>query len=182
MNNMTKAFAVSLVLASLMACSQEAQNDRAETPKAAAPTPAPVTLPADLFPATAPADAKPLTEVRGAAKTGDVVTMTGYIGGREAPFTEGRALFQMVDTETVPVCTDHEDATWDACCTPKKTIAANSATIQVVDAAGQTLKIGLDGKGNLAPGSTITVSGKVRELSNEVMIVDATAIYTAKAN
>jgi len=186
MSRTLKSIALGLSILSFAACSEQA-SDASQTKgaKPQAPKPAPaetVKLPADLFSATAPTDAKPLREVRASSKTGDTIAVTGYIGGREKPFTEGRALFQLVDEVNAPICVDHDGAVWDACCTPSATIAENSATIQVVDESGQTLKIGLDGQGGLAPGSVVTVMGKVRELNESIMIVDASAIHAHKSN
>lgn len=159
------ALAALLILA---ACGGE----KAEPPAAAAPQAA---LPAGLFGA-APADAKALSEVRAAAKKGDAIAFTGYIGGREKPFTDGRAIFLVADSVKAPACGDECKTPWDACCTPGEEIAANSATVQVADASGAAMKLSLDGQGGLAPGAKVAVSGKVREAGSGVLIVDAERI------
>jgi hypothetical protein len=131
--------------------------------------------------AAAPGDVIPVAEARRTAKTGDTVSLAGYIGGRAEPFTEGRAVFLLADSEAAPACTDACAVPWDACCTPRETITANSATVQVVDAGGMPLKVGLEGRDGLKPGATVTVVGKVREAGDAVMIVDATGLWVASA-
>ena len=134
-------------------------------------------LPEGLFEQAAPADAAPLAQVRAAAAPGDTVAFHGYIGGRMEPFTEGRAMFLMADSEAAPACQPTTCPTpWDACCIPNKQVAANSATVQVVDESGQLLGVGLNGVSGLAPGTELTVVGEVREANENVFIVDATGL------
>jgi len=140
-----------------------------------------VDLPAELFQAAAPAEAKALSEVRPSAKVGDIVSFRGYVGGRVEPFVEGRSMFLVADAVQAAACVDDMSCStpWDSCCTASDVIAANSATIQVVDVEGQVLKTGLNGKGGLAPGATVTVTGKVREAGDGAFIVDASGIALA---
>lgn len=170
--------AAAMLTLGLAACQQDAPPTTTES---GAKTVASVAaLPANLITETPIADAKPLSEVRAAAKAGETTSLLAYIGGRAEPFTEGRAVFVVADVEKAPACTDGCSTPWDACCVPAEDITANSASIQVVDDKGQPLKVGLEGHGNLKPGSVIEVTGKVREAS-AVFVVDATSIHVRPA-
>ncbi|MDX2176299.1 MAG: hypothetical protein SF028_07490 [Candidatus Sumerlaeia bacterium] len=164
------ALAAALVLSG---CSEPA----AVTAPPAAPTSAAPAFPPALFAAPPAADAKPLAAARASAKAGDTVSFVGYVGGRAEPFTESRAVFLVADLEKAPPRADGCKSPLDACCTPPpEDIAANSATVQVVDAQGAPLKLSLDGQGGMKKGALVTVTGKVREASANVFVVDATGI------
>ncbi|MEQ8820805.1 MAG: hypothetical protein RLY93_11225 [Sumerlaeia bacterium] len=173
----TLAFASILALAG---CAQEGAESTgataAQETTAAAPAEQAPALPEGFFLAEAPANALTVSQARANAKAGDDIALTGYIGGRVEPFTEGRAIFLVADSEVAPACTDACAVPWDACCVPRDTIAANSATIQVLDADGKTLKVDLKGQNGLEPGAEVTVVGKVREANESLLIVDASGI------
>ena len=135
-------------------------------------------LPDGFFLTESPSGAVPLSQARDAAAPGDKIVFTGYIGGRVEPFTEGRAVFLVADAVNAPRCVpDHGCPTpWDACCVPGETVAANSASVRVVDADGHILKVGLNGRGGLAPGREVTVKGTVKEANDAVFLVDANAL------
>ena len=150
-------------------------REQAAPPPAQLSAAAPI-LSAGLFTSTQSSDAKPIAEARAHAKPGDTIAIEGYIGGRAKPFTEGRAVFLLADVEKAPPCDDGCETPWDACCEPSETIIANSATVQVVDAQGAPLKLSLDGTNGLKSGAVVTVTGKVRETGERILIVDATEI------
>ncbi|MDK2971981.1 MAG: hypothetical protein PWP23_1736 [Candidatus Sumerlaeota bacterium] len=174
MKHIVSAFALASV-AALVGCAQEetkatsASNASPQTQQVAA-------IPEGLFLEEGPADAVTLAQARATAKPGEEIAFTGYIGGRAEPFTEGRALFLVADSDEAPACTDGCPKPWDACCIPSETVAANSATVQVLDGAGQALRMNLKGENDLAPGSRVTVIGKVREANEAIFVVDATGI------
>jgi len=170
-----------LMLLGALALASCAEKESAAPAAPAAPSEPKVALPATLFATPAPADAKPLSEVRATAKAGEVVTFVGYIGGREEPFVDGRAMMLVADKVKAPACTDACKIPWDACCTPAEDIVANSATVQVVDEAGAPLKVGLMGQGNLGNGSSVAVTGKVREIGEGIFVVDAQTIAALPA-
>lgn len=166
-------------LATLLAVAGCGQQG-AESPGAAAPeAPQATSLPDGFFLAEAPADAPPLSQARASAAAGQEITFTGYIGGRAEPFTAGRALFLVADTEAAPACIDACPIPWDACCTPGDVIAANSATVQVVDDEGRPLRLDLNGLNGLAPGAGVTVVGSVREAGGGILLVDASGVSVA---
>lgn len=149
---------------------------KAETAQSPSPGDTQAALPEGLFLDAAPSEAVPLHEARAKAKAGDSIAFTGYIGGREEPFTEGRALFLVADAIKAPACTDGCKTPWDACCTPGDTIAANSATVQLVDEDGKLLALDLKGRNGLEAGTAVAVVGRVRQADNAVLIVDATGL------
>lgn len=133
-------------------------------------------LPEGLFLDAAPSEAASLSEARANAEVGETVTFHGYIGGRGEPIVEDRALFLVADAENAPACTDSCKSPWDACCTSSEIIAANSATVQLVDESGQLLAANLLGKGGIKPGAGVTVVGKVRQADDSVFVIDATGL------
>src|SRR5438270_304889 len=107
-------FAFSLAIAAAAACSQS--NPPAASGGSATGTPAPEG--AKYLLAAEPAGAKPVKEVRGAAKDGEEVVIVGRIGGSAKPWIDGRAGFQIVDPSFTP-CNEKEGDTcttpWDYC-------------------------------------------------------------------
>jgi hypothetical protein len=67
---------------------------------------------------------------------------------------------------------------WDACCEPSEKIAANSATVQVVDDKGKLLAATLENVAGLKPLSKVTVAGVARRpAGSDVLIVEANKIH-----
>lgn len=152
--------------------------------KPATPPPADARpIPADFFLASAPADAADVTAAKAAAKVGDQVSIRGRIGGTKKPFVEGRGMFTLVG-EALPACSDNPDdhckTPWDYCCETKADIAANSATIQLVDAAGAPLHADLNGQHGVKELSELIVIGTVAQADGPVFVVNATAAYIVK--
>jgi len=177
MNKLTLTLALATV-AFVVGCSQETSTlqDTTSVEKPEVVAAAEPTLPDGFFLSEAPANVISLSKARSSAKAGEDVVFTGYIGGREQPFTEGRAMFVMADSVEAPQCTDSCPVPHDACCTPGDVIAANSATVQVVDEEGKMMKLDLDGMNNLKAGGEVTIVGKVREANEGVFIVDANGV------
>lgn len=140
-------------------------------------------LPANLFLAAEPADAKSVEQIKGTAKAGDTVAIQGRIGGGEVPFVDGRAVFTIVG-RGIPACADNPDdhckTPWDYCCETAEDIAIHSATIQVVDDKGALLRTQLKGEHGMKELSDLIVVGKVAQADDKVLVVHATGIYIAK--
>lgn len=140
----------------------------------------PTGLPENFFLESEPAGAKVVEEVKKTAKEGDTVTIQGRIGGSVYPFVENRAVFTIVGPGLL-ACSDREDdhckTPWDYCCDPRDEILRHSATIQVTDAAGKPLKVGLKGQAGLKELSTVTVVGKVTHAGEKALIITATAMH-----
>ena len=138
------------------------------------------TLPAELIVTAAPADAKDVLAVKKDAKEGDEVTILGVIGGDVKPFVDKRAVVTLVD-KSVPSCKDNEGdgcpTPWDYCCVPPEELTAASATVQVLDADGKPLKVGLNAGAKLKPYDVVVVRGKVGPRVEGNLTINATAIY-----
>src|SRR5438067_1509941 len=133
---MKKSVAWSAFLAAALAagCSQPA-------PPAAD---APAAEGAKYLLAAEPAGAKPVKEVRGAARDGDEVVVVGRIGGSAKPWIEGRAGFLIVDPSFTPCSEKDGDSCptpWDYCCDPKEELVKGMATVKVVDDRGETVPV-----------------------------------------
>ncbi|MBL8990227.1 MAG: hypothetical protein JNJ48_01465 [Phycisphaerae bacterium] len=156
--------------------------DKKPAPPADAPKAAPVAaLPADLFIAAAPADAQGVKAAKQAAGPGQKVVVRGRVGGSADPFVDGRAVFTLMDF-TLPACSDNPDdacaTPWDYCCEKRADITANAATIQVTDASGAPLKVGLKGASGLAPLSEVVVIGTVTQKDDSgVFVVRAEKLH-----
>ena len=144
------------------------------------PTTPAVMVPADLFVTAAPDGAVGVTAARANAAVGSDVVLRGTMGGRKAPFGGSSATFVVIDASLEPCPADEGCETpWDCCCQPGDEIAANSATVQVVDATGRVLPVGVDGTGGLAPMAQVVVAGKVRAIEGG-LVVDAERIHVVR--
>ena len=143
-----------------------------------------VSFPEGLILASPPADAKGLGEVKQSASAGDTVTFTARVGGVKQCFIDGRAAMIVVDPALESCDQIHGDACktpWDYCCEPEESITANTATVQIVDAAGKPLDFGLKGQHGIEELKTITVVGKVAQKNDEgLMVVNATGVHVAQ--
>jgi hypothetical protein len=179
---------VSIVLGTvalaLSGCGQApaSQSPAKPTPSSApasSPAAAEKALPATLWLTAAPADAKPVAEVKKSAKAGQDVVIFGRIGGGREPFVMGRALFMLAD-RSLPSCVEKHGpgcaTPWDFCCEPKETVLASTTTIQVVGPDGKPAKLGLDGVHGLKPLAEVVIAGKVSSAGDSV-VIDATGIY-----
>jgi len=138
------------------------------------------TIPAAYFVTAEPAGAKPILEVKKAAKAGDPVVMHGRIAGREDPFTAGRASFMMTDM-SLAVCEDGCKTPWDHCCDDAKTIATNAATVQLVDDKGEVIKAAANGVHGLAPNAELVIVGTIKSMDEAGnLVVDAKQVYVKK--
>lgn len=152
-------------------------QDAGEKKQSTATTPV---LPSGFFLEKQPDGAKTVEEIKEAAKPGDKVVVRGRIGGSKNPFIEKRAVFTLMGAGLKACSDDPEDkckTPWDYCCDTAEAIAKHSATIQVVDAAGAPLRMGLKGTNGLKELSEVVIQGTVKEAKDKVMIVNATALF-----
>lgn len=156
--------------------------DKKPAPSDSAPKAAPAAaLPGDLFITAAPAGPLGVKAAKQAAGPGQKVVMRGRVGGSVEPFVDGRAMFTLMDF-ALPACSDNPDdaceTPWDYCCEKRADITANAATIQVTDASGAPLKVGLKGVSGLAPLSEVVVVGTVAQKDDSgVFVVRAEKMF-----
>lgn len=166
----------------------------------ASPAPAPVVsttasvladdaIPASLFLAEKPKDAKDLRETKASAqkgdlKKGDTITIHGRVGGRAEPFVKARSIFLLADSRLVACNEKPGDACkkpWDFCCETSESLKANTASIQIVGADGKPLKVTAEKAGGLAPLSKVTIVGKIADVSKDgAFLITATGIHVEK--
>jgi len=140
-------------------------------------------LPAGLFVDQAPPGSRGVAEIKAdAGATGEIV-VHGRIGGRVRPFVDGAAVFLLADTG-MKTCADlHGDACktpWDYCCEPRDSLAARTATVQIVDAEGQPLRIDLDGRHGMSPLAEVTVAGEVAHRDGGSLVINARKIHVKR--
>jgi hypothetical protein len=137
-------------------------------------------LPATLFVTEAPADAQGVGAIKAATETTGEVVVEGRIGGRPEPFLKGTAVFLLADS-SLKTCRElHGDGCptpWDYCCEPKESLAANIATIQIVDDAGKPLRVDLKGKEGLNPMARLTIAGEITGRDGGTLVINAHKIY-----
>jgi len=180
----TRSLATLVLVTALAAALPACGGDGADEP--GTPTTeetAAAALPEALFADTAPADPSHVFDVKQSAKEGDEVTVRGRVGGSKHPFVEGRAALTIADTQgTLTHCGDNEGdgcpTPWDYCCDPPELITANTATIQIVDADGRPLKLGIEGAHGLENSVFIVVTGTVGPRPDaNVLVINATSIH-----
>ncbi len=130
--------------------------------------------------AAAPADAVPVATLKASATEGQHVVIRGRIGGRADPISADSPVLIIMDP-ALASCADIEGDTcatpWDYCCETPASIAANNATIQVVDAAGEPITGSLAAAG-LEPLAEIIVVGVVAARPDpSVLTIRATGIH-----
>ncbi len=86
-----------------------------------------------------PEGALPVGQARQESRSGQALTIFGYIGGSKAPFVDSAAVFTIVDT-SVPYCSEVEGCPtpWDYCC-HQDDVKTNIATVKFVDGDGKLL-------------------------------------------
>lgn len=144
----------------------------------------PVQLPAELFVASEPPDARSVLETKRSARAGQTVTVRGRVGGGRDPFVQDRAVFTLAD-ESLPECSTTPGDTcptpWDYCCEPADRIVEHTLTVQVVGPDGKPLRYGLAGVGELKPLAPVVVRGVVALRPDErTLVISATQIFVGK--
>ena len=104
MNKIQMTTAAALLATLIVGCGEQTPAPT-PSPEAQAQAEAPdASLPEGLL-ATAPlGDAVGVVEARKEVKPGSDIVLTGYIGGREEPLVEGRAIFTLADAKSMTRC------------------------------------------------------------------------------
>lgn len=148
------------------------------------PAKTPASLPADLFLAKQPDAAKSVEEVKASTKAGEKVVIRGRIGGSKAPFVDGRAVFTLMGNG-IKACSDKGEekccnTPWDYCCETPEEVAKHSATIQVIDPAGNPIRADLKGVNGLKELSEVIIQGTVKEAKDKVLIINASGLFVVR--
>lgn len=123
---------------------------------------------ASVFVETAPANAMAVSELKASDKRDGEVVVRGRIGGRARPFVDGAAVFVLIDSKLKSCNELHGDdcrTPWDYCCETPESIAANTATIQIVDADGKPIRQGAEGEFGLKPLARVVIAGEIASRS-----------------
>jgi hypothetical protein len=113
--------------------------------------------------------------VRKEAKDGDEVVVAGRVGGDEKPFTEGRAMFLIVDPSLKP--TVECECPWDYCEYTKKDLAAARVLVKFVGGDGKTLQSEARKLFGIKELSTVVVKGKVQRDDKDNVVVVAERLF-----
>ncbi len=139
---------------------------------------------APYFTDIAPPSPKSVNELRASARPGDLVSVSGVVMGREAPFVDGRAAFVLADPGKVTSCDKMPmdsgscKTPWDACCDSPEVKKANTITVQILGADGRVLKQGVKGEHGLKELSHVSLTGTVDKSSTaEAVVINATALH-----
>ncbi len=166
-------------------CKQDEPKTADETRESAAAERPSELLPANLFMAEAPKDAMSVAEAKADADASGEVVVRGRIGGRKEPFVDGAAVFLLADA-SMKACNElHGDGCktpWDYCCEPRDSLAAKTATVQVVGEDGKPLRVGLEEEGGLEPLATVVVVGEIAKRGDSgVLVINARRIHVESA-
>ncbi len=135
-----------------------------------------------MFAAVPAAEApRPIPELRRTAAPGDAVVVEGKVMGAKRPFVQNRALFVLGDEGTLTSCDlqpgDECATPWDTCCDDPDDMRVGTATIQVVDDAGNVLHHDIKGVFGLEELSRVRIAGVVAPQSTEAaFIINASKI------
>ena len=129
-----------------------------------------------------PAGAKDVIKARDEAKENDELVVVGRIGGSKEPWVEGLAAFTVVDKSFTP-CNEREGdnctTPWDYCCDLNELPKAK-ASVQVVDAQGETLKVDARKLLGLKELQTVVVRGRAKRDEAGNLTVLASGIYVRR--
>ena len=172
---------LSCAVVGLIGCERQATK-ASERSAGAAPLPA-AALPSDIFVDEAPAEARSVADVKAdTSATGDVV-IHGRIGGRAKPFVDGAAVFLLADA-SMKTCTErHGDSCrtpWDYCCEPRESLAAKTATVQILGPDGKPLRVGLEGTHPLETLARLTIAGEIASRADGgTLVINARKIHVS---
>ena len=142
-------------------------------------------IPDSVIVATAPGGALEVVPARAAAKPGEAIVIRGKVGGNMKPISESNAILVLADLQAIKSCDeipgDECETPWDFCCEETSTIAASTATIQVLGDDGKVLRSSLRGAGDIKELSFLVVAGTVDTNSTpDRLIVNADKIHVEK--
>jgi hypothetical protein len=171
---------IAVVVSSLVAtgCSQDPGESKPGGTTSGQPQTAKVL--AGLFVDQAPPNGRSVADLKADTNASGQVVVHGRIGGRVNPFVDGAAVFLLADSSMKSCDELHGDSCktpWDYCCEPRESLAANTATIQVVDANGKPLRIDLEGQAGMSPLAKLTIAGEIAQRDGGTLVINARRIY-----
>ena len=164
-----------LTLVALGGCGVPPNPEENPDPKPKAVAPVASSEGKKLILAAEPAGGKGVIAVRKDAKDGDAVVVVGRVGGSAKPFTEGRAIFLIVDPSLKP--TEGCETPWDFCEYPKKEVAAARLLVKFIGPDGKALGTGARELFGLEELSSVVVEGKVSRDDKDNVVVVASRLF-----
>jgi len=140
-------------------------------------------LPAGLFVDEAPSGGRSVADLKADKRATGEVVIHGRIGGRKQPFVDGAAVFLLADAGMKSCAELHGDACrtpWDYCCEPRESLAAKTATIQIVGADGKPLRADLAGQQGMSPLAELTIAGEVAQRDGGTLVINARTIHVKR--
>lgn len=132
---------------------------------------------AGIFETQVPTDAVGVAALRKSGQNKGNVIVRGRIGGRGRPFVDGAAVFVLTDSSLLSCDQRHGDRCkepWDYCCETPESLAANTATIQIVGDDGKPLRTSVKGKHGMEPLKEIVIKGDIAQRDDEgVLVINA---------
>lgn len=146
----------------------------AATPAFAQPKAAGSPLPDSVALKAIPADAVEVAAAVPGAKAGDKLTLRGRIAMARDAFDPAKASFVLTDDASASSCCPKDGTLVETC----KLDGTRRATVRIVDAAGQPLSGGLEGRAGLKHGAEVFVVGTVAASSEkDALVVNATGVH-----
>jgi hypothetical protein len=130
-----------------------------------------------LFTHKAPANPKNVGEARQGAQQGNPIVLHGRVGGISNPIADAVAMFVITDVN-LPLC---ENACADFCHIPRQQVMNGMAAVQVVDGSGRPIKASVKGVNGLKPLARVVVAGRVAQVNDKVLVVNAEKIFVDSA-
>lgn len=128
----------------------------------------------------APDNATSVGDLRTAGyRPGDRVSVRAQVGGRNPPWIPGMAVMMLADAEKLAACaTGGCGAPWDFCSVPPDTLMAHTGVVRWLDGEGNPIPVGFDQIVDLAPLSTVVVTGTVADVGDpSVLVIDADGLH-----
>jgi hypothetical protein len=163
-----------VIAGSLGACKKSSESTSESTAAPAPETKATWQL------ASMPSGAVEIADAKSSVAEGEQIVLRGRIGGRKDPMSADSGVFVMMDA-AIPSCADLEgDACktpWDYCCETPELLAANNATVQIVDENGAPLEIDLASHGYKPLDEVVVVGTVAPRPTEQVLTIKASGLY-----
>lgn len=123
-----------------------------------------------------PAKSENVIEAKQSAKDGQNIVLVG----RVKDFVDGASVLTLAD-ESLEDCTRHEmdscPTPWDYCCVAPDVVSSGTATVKLVNAAGEPMLTGLKGVKGIDHLVQLAAEGKVVRDETGNLVVEASRLY-----